>query len=205
MSVLARWPQEAAARRQLQCLVLNADYRPLSTWPLSLVPARDAVHAIYRDRVAVVESWDATFRSPTTEIAIPKVVALKEYAPVSSEPKFCRRSILLRDRYRCQYCGDRFDSQDLTFDHLVPRSKGGKTTWTNILTACLRCNGLKADKAANHSGRRGVIGADGRLRPLKDPRRPTSAELLRAGLEFLPNDLREDFGSYLYWQAELQA
>ncbi|HEV2675856.1 MAG TPA: HNH endonuclease [Aliidongia sp.] len=205
MSALARWPQEAAVRRQYQCLVLNADYQPLSTWPLSLIPGRDAVHALFRDRVAVVENWDAVFRSPTTEIAIPRVVALKQYAPVSSEPKFCRRSILLRDRYRCQYCGEPFEASELTFDHLVPRSKGGKTTWTNILTACLGCNGKKADKEANHSGRRGVIRKDGRLRPLKDPRRPTSAELLRAGLEFLPNDLREDFGSYLYWQAELQA
>ena len=85
----------------------------------------------------------------------------------------------------------------------MPRSQGGRTVWTNILTACLKCNGLKSDKAANHSGRRGVISADGKLRPLKDPRRPTAAELLRAGLEFLPNDVREDFGSFLYWQVEL--
>jgi hypothetical protein len=93
----------------------------------------------------------------------------------------------------------------LTFDHLVPRSRGGRTEWSNILTACLRCNGLKGNKAANHSGRKGVISADGKLRPLKMPRQPTAAELLRAGLEFLPNDVREDFFSYLYWSADLEA
>lgn len=198
-------PHEAQ-RRSLRTLVLNADFRPLSTWPLSLISAQDAVHALYRERVFVVETWeDAFFRSPTTAIPVPKVVALKEYAPVSGDPKFCRRSILLRDRYRCQYCGQQFPSHELTFDHLVPRSAGGKTTWTNILTACVDCNAIKANNPANFSGRRGVIAKDGRLRPLKEPKRPTAAELLRAGLEFLPNDVREDFGSFLYWSSELEA
>lgn len=186
--------------RSYRCLVLNADYRPLSTWPLSLIAARDAVHALYRDRVAVVETWDAVFRSPSVSIAVPKVVALRQYAPVSAEPKFCRRSILLRDRFRCQYCGRQFGSTELTFDHVVPRSKGGRTEWTNILTACMGCNARKADAHAEYSGRR----ASG-LRPFKMPRRPTTAELLRAGLEFLPNDVREDFGSWLYWHVPLEA
>lgn len=183
--------QREAQRRSFQTLVLNADCRPLSTWPLSIVPAQDAVHALYRDRVTVIENWqDAFFRSPSTQIPMPKVVALRHYVPVSSSPKFCRRSILLRDRYRCQYCGDRLPSHELTFDHFVPRSKGGKTEWTNILSACVACNAHKKD--GDH------------LRPLKLPRRPTSAELLRAGLEFLPSDLREDFGSWLYWDTELE-
>lgn len=206
MSSVALTADVGHRRSELKCLVLNADYRPLSTWPLSLIPARDAIHAFYRDRVNVIEEWPGEFfRSPSMEIAVPKVVALRDYAPVSGEPKFCRRSILLRDRFRCQYCGERFESHELTFDHVVPRSKGGRTIWTNILSACLKCNGLKGDKAANHSGRRGVIAGDGRLRPLKEPRRPTAAELLRAGLEFLPPGIAEDFGSWLYWNTELQA
>jgi len=193
-------------RRPLQTLILNADYRPLSTWPLSLIPALDAVHAWYRERVDIVENWpDEYFHSPSTEIGVPKVVALRQYAPVNAEPKFCRRSILLRDRYRCQYCGEQFESKDLTFDHVIPRAHGGTTVWENILSACVNCNATKKNQAANHSGRKGVLVADGRLRPLKMPRRPTSAELLRAGLEFLPNDVREDFGSWLYWNADLHA
>ena len=116
---------ERSTRRpgSLRCLVLNADFRPLSTWPLSLIPAQDAVSAVWRERAVVVEDWPgAFFRSPSTTIAVPKVVALKAYANVSGDPKFCRRSILLRDRYRCQYCGQRFESHELTFDHLVPRA-----------------------------------------------------------------------------------
>ena len=199
----------AAARARspaaLKTLCLNADYQPLATWPLSLITAQEAVHALYRDKVVLVESWEgAFFRSPSRAIAVPKVVALKTYASVNADPKFCRRSILLRDRYRCQYCGERFEARDLTFDHVVPRSAGGRTEWTNILTACIPCNSRKGARAANYSGRRGVAGPDGRMRPLKAPRRPTCAELLRSGLEFLPNDVRESWADFLYWHVELQ-
>ncbi len=196
-------PVPSGRRRSLQTLVLNADYRPLSTWPLSLIPAKDAVQAVCRDRVTVVESWDDVFRSPSTAIRVPKVVALRDYTPMAGEPKFCRRSILLRDRYCCQYCGQRFPADELTFDHVVPRSAGGRTVWTNILTACLRCNGLKGSQPANYSGRRGIVPSDRRLRPLKEPRRPSAAELLRNGLECLPPEIAEDFGSWLYWTTEL--
>lgn len=185
----------------LKTLVLNADYRPLSTWPLSLITAQEAVSALWRERITVVEEWpNAFFRSPSTTIPVPKIVALREYAPITGDPKFCRRSILLRDRFNCQYCGERYPASDLTYDHVIPRSKGGKTTWTNIVTACLRCNGQKSNNLPNYSGRKGVAGS---LRPLKVPRRPTNSELLAAGLEFLPNDIREDFGSALYWGVEL--
>jgi 5-methylcytosine-specific restriction endonuclease McrA len=183
-----------AAVGSLRTLVLNADGRPLSTWPLSLVTAQDAISAIWRDRAFVVETWEgAFFRSPSTTIAVPKVMMLREYAPITGDPKFCRRSILLRDRYRCQFCGERFDSHELTFEHLIPRSRGGKTEWTNILSACLPCNAEQEDKPASQK------------RPLTLPRQPTSAQLLRAGLEFLSNDVREDFGSWLYWNSELRA
>jgi 5-methylcytosine-specific restriction endonuclease McrA len=204
-TALASVGRHQGSLQSLSTLVLNADFRPLSTWPLSLIPARDAVHAVYRDRVAVVETWDAVLRSPSTSIPVPKVVALKEYAPISGEPKFCRRSILLRDRYRCQYCGERFPAHELTFDHVVPRAHGGKTTWENILTACIACNGRKGSRPPNFSGRRTVVGRKGDLRPLKQPRRPTATELLRAGLELNSNEVHEDFGSWLYWTAELEA
>ena len=189
-----------------RCLVLNADFRPLSTYPLSLVDARDAVLAVFRERVSMVETWPAAFfRSPSISVAVPKVVALREYAPICGEPKFCRRSILLRDRFRCCYCGQRFEAHELTYDHVIPRSKGGRTEWTNIVTACLACNARKGSTLPNFSGQKGKATKDGRLRPLKEPQRPTAAELLRAGPEFLPGDIRGSFGDYLYWNVELEA
>ena len=183
-----------------KALVLNADFRVLSTWPLSLIGAEEAVRAVCKGTVSVVEEWPEAFRSPTTTIRVPKVLALRTYAPIDAAPKFCRRSILLRDRYSCCYCGQRFASEDLTFDHVVPRAKGGQTVWTNILSCCVRCNTAKRDQHANYSGRKGDP-----LRPLKPPRQPTTAELLRAGLEFLDNDTRETWRDFLYWGAELRS
>ena len=186
-------------RRQFSTLILNADFQPLSTYPLSIVPAQDAISTLWRDRAYVVENWpDAFYHSPSTTIAIPKVLALKAYAYLSASPKFCRRSILLRDRFSCQYCGGRFPSEELTFDHVVPRSAGGKTTWDNILSACVSCNTMKRNAMPNYSGKKGSA-----LRPLKQPRQPTSAEMLRAGLEFLDPQIRESFGEFLYWNTPL--
>ena len=156
--------------------------------------------AVYRGRASVVEEWGEVFRSPSIEIHVPRTIALNEYAPISAEPKFCRRSILLRDRYRCQYCGNRFDSKDLTFDHVIPRASGGTTTWANILTACVPCNTMKRSQPANWSGKKG-----GGLRPLKAPRQPTTMELLRAGLEFIDPEVKENWADWLYWSTPLHA
>jgi 5-methylcytosine-specific restriction endonuclease McrA len=197
-------PQEAErSTKSLLTLVLNSDYRPLSTYPLSTKPVRKAVENVVKQKVDIVDDWGLVFRSPSITIPMPRVVVLRTYAPIYGEPKFCRRSIFLRDRFSCQYCGHRFESHELTYDHVIPRAKGGKTVWDNVVAACIPCNALKRDQTANHSGRRGVLRADGRLRPLKDPRQPTSSELLRAGMEFLPLSVRDDFGSWLYWNAEL--
>lgn len=185
----------------LRVLVLNADGRPLSTYPPSIVSAQEAISALWRDRAIVIEEWeDAFFHSPSMTIAVPKIMMLREYAPISADPKFCRRNVLLRDRFRCCYCGKRFEANELSFDHVRPRSQGGKTEWSNIVSACLECNAIKADRPANYAGRKGVKGS---LRPLKEPRRPTAAELLRAGMEFMPKDIIENFGSALYWSTEL--
>lgn len=184
----------------LRTLVLNADGRPLSTWPLNLISAQDAVTAAWLDKAVVVEEWPgAFFRSPSTTIAVPKTMMLRAYAHVGSEPKFCRRSILLRDNYRCQYCGEEFSDGELTYDHVIARSRGGKTEWTNIVSACVACNKTKRDALPRYSDRKRTA-----LRPLKPPRAPTAAELLRAGLRFLPNDVREDWGSWLYFNVELE-
>lgn len=192
------------SRKVLRTLILNSDGRPLSTWPLSLIPAQDAVHALYRDRVTVLEEWPGEFyRSPSMSIAVPKTAMLRQYAPISGDPKFCRRSILLRDRYNCQYCGQRFESHELTYDHVTPRSRGGRTEWTNIVSCCLACNSRKANSLPNYSGRKRVA-VPGLMRPLKEPRRPSNAELLRAGLEFLANDVKETWADVLYWGVELR-
>ncbi|WP_245278113.1 HNH endonuclease [Methylosinus sp. PW1] len=107
-------------------LVLNADYRPLSYYPLSLWGWQDAIKAVFLDRVNIVSEYDKTVKSPSFEIRLPSVVSLKAYVKPARHPAFTRFNVFLRDRFTCQYCGQQ---DDLTFDHVIPRSKGGATTW----------------------------------------------------------------------------
>jgi hypothetical protein len=122
----------SAAPGTFPALVLNADFRPLSYYPLSLWGWQDAVKAVFLDRVNIVSEYDRAVRSPSIEMKLPSVVSLKNYVKPALYPAFTRFNVFLRDRFTCQYCGD---DQDLTFDHLV-RSRGGMTRWENVVTAC---------------------------------------------------------------------
>ncbi len=128
---LARHPDSCPA------LVLNADYTPLSYYPLSLWPWQTAVKAVFLDRVTIVENYEREIHSPTRTMPIPSVIALRQYVKPSQYPAFTRFNLFLRDRFSCQYCGS---GKDLTFDHVVPRRLGGRTTWENVATACAPCN-----------------------------------------------------------------
>jgi 5-methylcytosine-specific restriction endonuclease McrA len=172
-------------------LVLNADYRPLSYYPLSLWNWQATIKAVFLDRVHIVDSYDRIIHSPTHKIRLPSVVALKTYIRPPLYPVFTRFNVFLRDRFTCQYCGD---PEDLTFDHLIPRSKGGLTRWDNVVTACSPCN-LK--KGARNFKEIGMI-------PMQAPYRPTVYELHRNGRSFPPNFLHQSWIDYLYWDTELE-
>ncbi len=136
-------------------LVLNADYRPLSYYPLSLWAWQDTVKAVFLDRVNIVSEYDRAVHSPSFEMKLPSVVSLKTYVRPALYPAFTRFNVFLRDRFSCQYCGD---GQDLTFDHLVPRSRGGLTRWDNVVAACAPCN-LQERRQASARGQ-DVAGAE---------------------------------------------
>jgi len=97
-------------------LVLNADFRPLSYYPLSLWSWQDAIKAVFLDRVNVVANYERVIKSPSFQINLPSVVALKDYIKPQQHPAFTRFNLFLRDRFTCQYCTS---TSDLTFDHLV--------------------------------------------------------------------------------------
>ena len=132
-----------AAPEAHPALVLNADYRPLSYYPLSLWSWQDAIKAVFLDRVNIVSEYDIAVRSPSLTMALPSVVSLKTFVRPARHPAFTRFNVFLRDSFRCQYCGS---DDDLTFDHLIPRSLGGHTTWEKVVAACSTCNLRKGGK-----------------------------------------------------------
>ncbi|MDR3493940.1 MAG: HNH endonuclease [Ancalomicrobiaceae bacterium] len=172
-------------------LVLNADYRPLSYYPLSIWSWQDAIKAVFLDRVNIVSSYDVSVRSSRFAMRLPSVVSLKTYVKPARNPAFTRFNVFLRDRFSCQYCGDR---EDLTFDHLVPRCKGGTTTWENVLTACSPCNLRKGSKTPREAG----------MAPMQLPYRPSVQDLHNNGRLFPPNYLHRSWLDYLYWDTELE-
>ncbi len=174
-------------------LVLNADFRPLSYFPLSLWSWQDAVKAVFLDRVNILAEYDRVVRSPTHEMRLPSVISLKEYIPSARRPAFTRFNVFLRDGFTCQYCGCRFPTHELTFDHVVPRSRGGKTTWSNVVTACSECNLRKGNRMPHHSG----------MRPLVQPEQPSTHKLQENGRAFPPNFLHQSWRDFLYWDTEL--
>ena len=114
-------------------LVLNADFRPLSYFPLSLWCWQDAVKAVFMDRVSVLSEYETEVHSPSMKMRLPSVIALKDYIPSARRPAFTRFNVFLRDAFHCQYCGERSPAPDLTFDHVIPRCRGGRTTWENVV------------------------------------------------------------------------
>ena len=172
-------------------LVLNADYRPLSYYPLSLWSWQDAIKAVFLDRVNIVAEYDLAVHSPSFEMRLPSVVCLKTYVKPSRAPAFTRFNVFLRDRFECQYCG--FDN-DLTFDHVVPRSRGGVTSWENVVAACSPCNLRKGNKLPTQA----------KMWPTQRPFMPSIEDLHRNGRKFPPNFLHESWMDFLYWDTELE-
>src|SRR5260370_3860166 len=84
-------------------LVLNADFRPLSYYPLSLWSWQDAIKAVFLDRVNIIDHYDVRVHSPSLEMQLPSVVSLKEYVPAARHPAFTRFNLFLRYRFTCQY------------------------------------------------------------------------------------------------------
>ena len=121
---------------------------------------------------------------------LPSVVCLKTYVKPSRTPAFTRFNVFLRDRFTCQYCDSR---EDLTFDHVIPRSKGGLTQWHNIVAACSPCNLKKGDRLPREVG----------MWPRHRPYQPSIQDLHASGRLFPPNYLHQSWVDYLYWDSEL--
>lgn len=173
-------------------LVLNADFRPLSYYPLSVWPWQEVVKAVFLERVDVIARYDHVVRSPSFEMRLPSVISLREFVAQDRAPAFTRFNVFLRDGFACQYCGS---TEDLTFDHVVPRSRGGRTTWENIATACAPCNLKKGGRSCTSA----------KMHPRVRPFQPNNYQLQEMGRRFPPHHLHETWTDYLYWDVELES
>lgn len=145
-------------------LILNNDFKILSINPLSTITWQNALRLQYTDSVIIVdyyENWDVN--SALDTFMVPSVIALKEYRSFNSRVKFTLDNLFLRDNHTCQYCQKKFHARNLTKDHVIPRSRGGPTSWDNIVSCCSPCNHARGDNE--------------QIQPIRKPRRPSIKEI----------------------------
>jgi 5-methylcytosine-specific restriction endonuclease McrA len=132
---------------EVAVLVLNGSFEPLH-----FTNARRAITLLLSGKAETVEPSPRVIRSPSHSFPLPSVIRLAIYIrkPFVERVAFNKKNILRRDHYACQYCGRRGDR--LTVDHVVPRSLGGQTSWTNVVAACLRCNLRKGNRSPEEAG-----------------------------------------------------
>jgi 5-methylcytosine-specific restriction endonuclease McrA len=161
-------------------LLLNNNYEPLNV--CSMVRA---VSLMAKGKVEVLHRNGHTIRTATTEFSAPSVIRLRYFVrrPMP-QLRLCRQSILARDDYTCQYCG--LQSKELTIDHVIPRTLGGKHTWDNVVACCRRCNLKKGDKLPQRAG----------MKLRRKPRRPHYVPYISLQ-HYLRGQKNEDWMLYL--------
>ncbi len=131
-------------------LLLSANYMPIS-----ILHWQEAVKLVYEHTVDILVEYDEEIRSPSVTWKWPAVLRLKRQTKRNKTRvvRFSRSGVYIRDGYKCMYCGKRFSHTSLTIDHVVPRSKGGKTTYGHVVASCVACNGAKGSKSCDEWGR----------------------------------------------------
>lgn len=185
-------------------LLLNADFAPLSYKPLSTIPWTKAFFWLVKGWsriedggdpiITVVEEYDEVIHTGQQEFPVPSVVALTKMAPLPEKAAFTRNNIYLRDDYTCQFTGVRYPASELTLDHVYPASRGGKSTWTNLVTCHKDINFKKADRTPKEAG----------LRLIKQPHAPSAWELRERGRYYPSPFGHESWGDYVYWHVHLE-
>ena len=172
-----------------QTLLLNATYEPLK-----VVHWQKAVTLWCQGKVEIISHHDREVRAPRFSFKLPSVIRLLRYVRIKKRfdyVPFSRANIYARDEFTCQYCKEVFSTHELTFDHVVPVSQGGRKDWENIVTCCVTCNRRKGGRTPSEA----------RMKLMRPPRRPMSAPAIRItiGLRHAPDSWRD----YLYWNLEL--
>jgi len=167
----------------MRTLVLDQSYQPVNA-----VSWQRAMSYLARGKADVLKEYAVEVHATAL---MPAVVRLHTGVHRGKQKvKFSRQNVMARDRGRCQYCGDKLSAADLTYDHVIPRAQGGKTTWENIVMACIPCNRAKANRTPQQA----------EMRLLRQPERPTWVPRYNARLQSkdVPEEWRE------YWTVELE-
>ncbi|MFQ5720422.1 MAG: HNH endonuclease [Acidobacteriota bacterium] len=187
-------------------LVLNNLYQALQ-----ITSVRRAMCLFYKGHVKAVDidfatydfhTWsdlpvgpgDDAVATPSRRIRIPRVVLLVGYDRLPRyDVRFTRRNIFYRDRNRCQYCGHRFRRVDLNLDHVIPLSRGGRSTWDNVVCCCIPCNMRKGNR----------LPAEARMRLTREPGKPRWHPLARIRVASRRYEIWRRFLDAAYWNVEL--
>jgi 5-methylcytosine-specific restriction endonuclease McrA len=157
-------------------LVLNATYEPIN-----VCTVRRAVVLLLKDKAEVIEHADWELHSATRSLARPVVIRLVSYVRIPRDThrrKITRRAVFARDGWMCQYCGSR---SNLTVDHVVPRSKGGASSWENIVASCAPCNRRKGNSLPRQVG----------MRLQRQPRTPSPEVFIHVASPTIPAAWRQ--------------
>ena len=170
----------------METLILTRGYMPHR-----IVDWKKAMCMSFTGKIEVVETYEIVVRSPSRETPMPAVARLTR-AIRHRPPKvrFSRVNVLTRDGFACQYCGEQLPARSLTFDHVVPRSKGGRTAWENIVTACRPCNADKGDRTPAQAG------MTLRREPVRPKSLPFSFKQLRIG-----RTLPDPWKQWVWWDS----
>ena len=168
-------------------LLLNSTFEPLKvvTW-------KKAVIMVMLEKVEIVEEYERLIRGVHFALRLPAVIRLNRFVKKRTPiVKFSRQNLYIRDRAKCQYCGTPFEHKELTYDHVIPRSKGGQTEWTNVVTCCTACNLKKGGRTPEEAG----------MYLIRKPKAPIWIPLLTRslGIEKAPDSWRD----YLFLNQEL--
>lgn len=162
----------------MHTLLLNASHEVLK-----IVNWKRAVRLTLFEKAEVIAHYsDKTIKTPNATFNVPSVIRLKKMVKPYKrfgQVKFSKINLYIRDNYKCQYCDKKFKYSELTIDHIIPRSRGGESTWTNCVTCCYKCNIFKADKNLKNSG----------LQLMSIPRPPRYSDLLKQSILYRTNDI----------------
>ena len=146
------------------CLLLNGNGKPVSFFPLSVINWKTAIKLLLARNVILIKSYDDQYvRSPSISIELPSILMLKRFHKFHNYVRFSRSNVFLRDIYTCQYCKNIFSRNELTLDHVIPKSKNGPTNWENVVTSCKSCNSAKGSTLQ---------------KPIREPFKPSFSHLL---------------------------